>query len=66
MMIMMVRSMALDPEVVGMLTSMGYSEEQTTAALMATDYNIERYLLHLFFLFFSVPFVIIYVRYIQS
>mmetsp|Transcript_25074 Transcript_25074/g.34446 ORF Transcript_25074/g.34446 Transcript_25074/m.34446 type:complete len:433 (-) Transcript_25074:169-1467(-) len=33
---------AIDPEVINMLSSMGYTEEQTTAALMATDYNIER------------------------
>ena len=34
---------SVDPEVISMLTSMGYSEEQTRAALLATDFNIERY-----------------------
>lgn len=33
---------SIDPEVSQLLQSMGYSEEQTTAALMATDYNVER------------------------
>ncbi len=35
--------MTADPEVVAMLTSMGYSENQVSAALLATDNNIERY-----------------------
>ena len=35
--------MAVDPEAVAMLTSMGYSVEQVSAALQATDNNIERY-----------------------
>eukprot|EP01036_Dinobryon_divergens_P026939 gene26942-35638_t len=33
---------AIDPEVISIITSMGYTEEQTRAALLATDYNIER------------------------
>jgi ubiquitin carboxyl-terminal hydrolase 5/13 len=32
----------IDPEVVAMLSSMGYTDEQTRAALIATDNNIER------------------------
>lgn len=35
-------AVAVDPEAVAMLTSMGYSETQVSAALMTTDNNIER------------------------
>ena len=35
-------AITVDPEAVSMLTSMGYSEEQVSAALQATDNNIER------------------------
>lgn len=34
--------LTIDPEAIAMLSSMGYSEDQTRAALIATDYNIER------------------------